>query len=223
MTAFINDFSRHKQLFDPEQFDKPVTVLGVGATGSFLVLYLAKLGIKNITVYDFDVIEEHNVPNQVFGLQDIGKPKVEALYDLVKQQTGVEINVKNERYTRQRLSGYVFNCVDSMDTRKKVWLQSVKLKTAITHYVEPRIGLDTARIYNVTPMELSHHERYEATMYSDEEAEVSACGTSLSVVTSSAAIAGFCARQLVNHFNGIELSNEILYDFLYNNVIAEEW
>ena len=45
----ITNFSRHKQLFDPENFNTPVTVLGAGATGSFLVLFLAKLGIKNIT------------------------------------------------------------------------------------------------------------------------------------------------------------------------------
>ena len=159
----------------------------------------------------------------MFGLQHLGKSKVEALYDLVKEQTGTELNIINGKYTRQRLSGYVFNCVDSMETRKNVWLNSVKFKTAIKNYVEPRIGLDTARIYNVDPMNTTHHSRYEDTFYSDEEAEVSACGTSLSVVTSSASIAGLCARQLVNHNNELELSNEILYDFMYNNVISEVW
>ena len=58
------DISRHKELFNPYYFNTPVTIIGAGATGSWLALMLAKLGIQDITVYDFDVVEEHNVPNQ---------------------------------------------------------------------------------------------------------------------------------------------------------------
>ena len=219
----LTNFSRHAQLFDPNEFNTPVTVLGAGATGSFLVLYLAKLGIKNITVYDFDIIEEHNVPNQVFGLPDVGKPKVEVLKELIKTQTGTEIVAHNTRYVSQRLTGYVFNCVDSMETRKRVWEQSVRLKPSIKLYVEPRIGLDLARIYAIQPMKVSQHAPYEATFYSDEEAEVSACGTSLSVVTSSATTAGLCARQLINHNNDQQIVNEILMDFISFETYNTTW
>ena len=219
----ISDFSRHMELFDPYKFDTPVTVIGAGATASWLVLMLARLGIKNITVFDFDVVEEHNVPNQAFGLQDIGKKKVEALQEMVHVQTGVDIVVHDKRFIKQRLNGIVFCMIDTMEGRKQIWEDAVKMKTRIDHYIEPRMGLDMARIYNVNPMDLNHIKQYETTFYGDEDAEVSACGTSLTVVTSAVATASWCARQLINFVNGEELDNEILVDYKYNNIIATNW
>ena len=40
------EFLRQLQLFNPEEFDTPVHVIGAGATGSWLTLILAKLGVK---------------------------------------------------------------------------------------------------------------------------------------------------------------------------------
>src|SRR6185312_13390854 len=221
MTTVL-DIRRHQELIDTERFDDPVIVIGAGATGSWLVLQLAKLGITNITVYDFDVVEEHNVPNQLFGLHDVGTHKVEALYEHVLQQTGTAIFIKNEPYVAQRLSGYVFCMVDSMAVSKQIWEQA-KGKSAIKHFVEPRMGLDYGRVYNVNPTDLEQQRRYEDCFYSDDEAEVSACGTSQTVITTAMNIASHCARQLINHHNGVELGNEIMIDLMYNNVIATKW
>lgn len=224
MTNQHLDLRRHMAIFDAHQFgETPVTVIGAGATGSWLVLQLAKLGISNITVYDFDVVEEHNIPNQLFGLQDVGKPKVEALAEYITHQTGLEINAINERFESQYLEGYVFVMVDNMATRDKIWKRSVKFKSAVKLMVEPRMGLNEARVYNVLPMNLEHHKRYEACWYPDDEAEVSACGTSMSVITTALLTASFCARQLINHFNDAGLDNEILIDPMYNNIYPTRW
>lgn len=224
MTNQHMDMRRHMDLFDPYKFgDTPVTVIGAGATGSWLVLQLAKLGITNITVWDFDVVEEHNVPNQLFGLDDIGKPKVEALKQIVAEHTGTEINIKNEKFTRGRLRGYVFLMVDSMTARKDIWETSIKGKSAVKLLVEPRMGLNEARVYNVLPTNLTHQKQYEACWYPDDEAEVSACGTSQTVITTAILTSAFCARQLINHFNDVELSNEILIDPMYNNIYETRW
>lgn len=224
MSNYVSlDVRRHMELFDPYKFETPVTVIGAGATGSWLVLQLAKLGISDITVWDFDHVEEHNIPNQLFGIQDIGKPKVEALAEFVKLNTGVEIKTVNARFERQRLSGYVFLMVDSMAGRDSIWKASVKGKSAVKLLVEPRMGLNEGRIYNVEPTNLAHQRRYEECWYPDDEAEVSACGTSQSVVTSALLIASTCVRQLINHVNGIELSNEIQLDPVYNQVFEYRW
>lgn len=99
MTNTHLDMRRHLDVFDPYKFgDTPVTVVGCGATGSWLVLQLAKLGISNITVYDFDVVEEHNIPNQLFGLYNVGHYKVLALQDYIQQQTGLKINAKTTKF-----------------------------------------------------------------------------------------------------------------------------
>lgn len=221
--GIIMDLRRHMELFDADTFDGKVTVIGAGATGSWLVLQLAKLGIKDITVWDFDIVEEHNVPNQLFGVGHVGQPKVEALQQIIKEYTGTTIHIKNERFVGQRLAGYVFLMVDTMAGRKSIFEASIKMKRSVKLLVEPRMGLDVGRVYNVNPMDLNHIKRYEECFYTDEEAEVSACGTSMTVITTALSVSSYCARQLVNHHAGEELDNEILLDLKYNNLITTKW
>ena len=220
------DYSRHRDLFNPEEFNKSdkVTVIGAGATGSWLVLALAKLGITDITVYDFDTVEEHNLPNQCYGLPDVNKQKLIALRDMVHAQTGITIGIKDEKFINQRVSGYVFNLVDTMKDRETIWAQAIKYKTSVKLYVEPRLGMDGGQIYAITPINRTHIEQYENTFYSDEDSEVSACGHSLSVITSSLAIVSTCVRTMIEHFNGrTDVHNSIMLDFKYNNLVAYEW
>lgn len=224
MTMTQLDTRRHMDIFNPYDFgNTAVTVIGAGATGSWLVLELAKLGIQNITVWDFDVVEEHNIPNQIFGLQHVGLPKVVALQEIILDYTGLEIKVKNERFESGRLRDYVFLMVDSMTGRKEIFDSSIRGKSAIKLMIEPRMGLNEARIYNVNPMSLTHQKQWDAAWYPDDEAEVSACGTSQAVITTALLTASFTARQLINHVNEVELSNEILIDPMYNNIYETRW
>lgn len=217
------DISRHRELFNTEEFNTPITVIGAGATGSWVALMLAKLGIEDITVYDFDVIEEHNIANQLYDMEQINEPKVHALKNFIEASTRGQIKIHNEKFVVQRLSGIVFLMVDSMEQRKLIWENAIKMKSAIQLLIEPRMGLDVGRIYNVEPTNLTHIKKYEDTYYSDEEAEISACGNSMSVITSALSIASWCVRQLISWHNKIELDNEILIDFKYNNIITNQW
>lgn len=217
------DFSRHMELFDPYSFNTPVHIIGVGATGSWLALFLAKLGIQDVTVWDYDIVEEHNIPNQAFGLRDVGLTKVDALTAIIAEDTACQIKANLAKFTNQRLAGYVFLMVDSMEQRKLIWENAIRYKPQITHLVEPRMGLDIGRIYNINPTDAKQIKEYENTYYSDDTAEVSACGTSLTVITSAVSTASWCARQLINHVNGEELDNEILIDYKYNNIVATRW
>ena len=217
------DLRRHMELFDAEKFETPVVVLGAGATSSWLISMLARLGITDITVWDFDVVAEHNVPNQAFGIHQIGMYKVDALKENILRDTGLEIKTVNDKFTNQRLNGYVFCMIDTMSGRKEIWENSAKMKSAIKLYIEPRMGLEMGRIYNVEPMNIEHIKQYEDTFYSDDEAEVSSCGSSMTVVTTATGVASWCARQLINSHNNVELDNEILIDFKYNNLITTRW
>lgn len=56
-----------------------VLVVGSGGLGSPLLLYLAAAGVGTIGIVDFDHVDESNLQRQVlFGVDDIGVPKVEA-------------------------------------------------------------------------------------------------------------------------------------------------
>jgi molybdopterin/thiamine biosynthesis adenylyltransferase len=217
------DISRHRELFNPENFNIPINIIGAGATGSWLALGLAKLGLSNITVWDFDSIEEHNIANQAYNVGSVGQKKVAALANMIIEATGTSINIHPVKFINQRLSGIIFLMVDSMDTRRSIWANSIKMKPAIKLLIEPRMGLDVGRVYNVNPCNLTHIKEYENTYYDDDVAEVSACGNSMTVISTALSIASWCIRQLINYNNDIELDNEILIDFKFNNIVTTKW
>ena len=56
---------------------KTVMIVGCGAVGSFAIEALARSGIGNIILVDFDVVEPTNINRQLFATHStIGKPKV---------------------------------------------------------------------------------------------------------------------------------------------------
>ena len=217
------DISRHKELFDPNKFNKVIHVIGAGATGSWLVFSLAKLGLTNIHVYDFDKVEAHNIANQLFSISDIGEYKVEALKRIIKDTTGTEITIHNKEVKEEAFSGIVFMMIDTMAGRKAIYESSVKYKPTVSLLIEPRMGLHMARIYNILPLNNSSLNEYEKTFYTDEEAEVSACGNSMTVISSALAVTAWCVRQLINFANECEMDEEILIELQNNYIITSKW
>lgn len=195
------DYWRQLDVFSPADFKKPVTVIGAGATGSYVALCLAKMGVKNITVFDHDTVESHNPPNQVYGRSSHGHLKVEALREEIKRLADIEIVAKPSRFERGRLKGVVFNLVDSMEGRRQIWQSSVRFKPQVELYIETRLAAQAGWVFAVRPMLPTHVERYEATFCSDEEAEEPAC-TNRSISSTVMVVSGFAVHLLVNHLKG---------------------
>ncbi|HOJ49910.1 MAG TPA: sulfur carrier protein ThiS adenylyltransferase ThiF [Spirochaetota bacterium] len=61
-----------------------VGIAGVGGLGSNVAFALARIGVGNIIIADFDVVEPSNLNRQQYFIKDIGRPKVEALKDSLK-------------------------------------------------------------------------------------------------------------------------------------------
>ncbi len=209
---------RHLSVFSPAAFgQRRVDVVGAGATGSRIVLSLAKLGVENIHVSDFDTVEEHNIANQAYGLGDIGFLKVDALARLVLRETGVRVHTHAERVTSDTILGdIVFLLTDTMSSRKEIWDGALRLKLRTKLLVETRMGADSGRIYALNPNSPRHIKAWEATLYGDDEAEVSACGSSISVGPTAEIISGLAVWQMIRWFSieqGGEdvLDNEILF------------
>ena len=118
----IIDFGKHTSL--------PIHIVGMGAVGSRVFEQLACLGVQNVHCYDFDVIEPHNINNQLFLADDIGKPKVEACRDWycakfdVKQEDIPDSITFNQCMVEYddiaNMSGIILSCLDTFDGRRMI-------------------------------------------------------------------------------------------------------
>lgn len=185
------DLSRHIEIFVPDNVRHPINIIGVGATGSFVAMALARMGCPVLNIYDFDDVELHNIPNQYYDEKDIGLLKVDALAEklrainpnIVVNAHAGKVVVEKENETDvavSELSGYVFMLVDSMKVRKELW-EAAKLNENIIHCWESRLGSDQARVYSLD-MSVQDFSKYEQDFYDDDVAEMSACGTSITVL-----------------------------------------
>ncbi len=212
------DLSRHIEVFSPDNVRHPIHIIGVGATGSFLAMMLARMGCPVLNIYDFDDVEIHNIPNQYYDNTDLGKNKVDALVEKLKLiNPNIVVNascgkvVSGEAAENETsimdMSGYVFLLVDSMKTRKELWL-AAKGNKNIVHCWESRLGSDQARVYSLD-MSVKDFSKYEMDFYDDDTAEVSACGTSITVLP----IVLQTASLMIVQFIDIVMENEFDYCF----------
>ena len=205
-----NRFNRQLDLLDPKLTDVPVTVIGAGATGSFTALSLAKMGVRNLTVFDYDSVEEHNLPNQFYRVEDIGKPKVQALSEIIEQFEGIRIVARNERYKGQRLTGIVIVCVDSMDARLNIW-KFVKNNPDVRLFIDSRMGAEVMRVFCLNPCDLFQIREYETHLYPSSEAHQERC-TAKSIMYTVLSLASLLANQVKKYLTGEQLKRELVFD-----------
>ena len=220
------DYRKQINLIDAEEVNVPINVIGCGALGSWLVLFLLKMGFKNITVYDFDNIEEHNIPNQCFSENQIGMAKVDAMYSLCKMfNKDAEERVKfvNQKITLKEvwdMEGIILCAVDSMRVRKEIYTNSIKRKDCDL-FIEARLSIWGAYVYTLTQNTI--FEKYEETLYDDEEAEVSPCGVSQTALPSAVNAASIMIMQMIQWLNGEEPVSRIEYSIPWLEKMSECW
>ena len=199
MTAQLS-IVRHEPIFDPNQFDYlPIHIVGAGATGSRVFMSLVELGINNITVWDFDTVEAHNLANQAFTHQHIGQPKVQALECLYRSKVGVPntpdtMHFKNERVTNQQLDGIVFLLTDSMASRREI--MSRQDTSQILRVFETRMASTHGNVFSFNPR--TELDEWLSTLISDDAAEVSPCGSPISVGPTTSIIANLAVWQFMS-------------------------
>jgi len=153
-------------------------------------LALAKMGFENIMVYDDDTVETENMNSQFFRFSDIGKLKVEALQDLIKDFTGVVIDYYPLKYEgKEKLNGIIISAVDSMEARQMIWDAHKSFSTGTKLIIDPRMAAETALIYSMNPMDSKDIKAYEKTLYSDNDSMQERC-TAKSIMFTVLLIAG---------------------------------
>lgn len=167
---------RSWELLDEKNLDQPINVIGAGAIGSFVTLALGKMGFSNITVWDDDEVSDENIGVQFYRVKDIGKPKVEALKEIVKDFCDTEISVKQKKYSEDEktLQGIVICALDSMSARKMVW-ENHKEKMGPKLFVDSRMSAEACMCFAMNPLDSKDVESYGKTLYTDENAVQERC------------------------------------------------
>jgi hypothetical protein len=193
---------------------------GSGGIGTWLTLLLARATFTPI-IYDFDTIEEHNMGGQLFPKRLIGKTKVEALKEIVKDFTDTEIIANNEKYQSDSMSHhYVFSAFDNMQARKdmfgawkeyvKEWQEDISVISSLSEndenvtvlppfvpiFIDGRLTAEQLQIFCVTPDKI---EEYEKHLFDDSEVEDAPC-TMKQTSHSAAMIASHIVAFFTNHF-----------------------
>lgn len=194
--------------FDPmNDIKHPIHIIGCGAIGSTLANMLTRMGIEEIHLYDFDIVEMKNICNQEYFEEFIGTPKINALESILKRiNPDIKVHLHEKGWEEStRLSGYVFMCVDDIDLRRQIVNDNIYNKY-IKAIFDFRMRLTDAQHYAakfenfnylLKTMEFSHEE-------AKAETPISACGTDLNVITTVRTI---CSLGLTNFINLVKENN----------------
>ena len=207
-------FKRQEGLVLPDSLLEPITIIGAGGIGSWTALYLSKIGCRTLTVFDGDKVEEHNLPSQFYAEEDIGKNKVEALRERVREFSGVEIGVVPKNYSHEPLGGVVILAVDKMETRRELAEDGLS-RGFWKLLIDGRMGGDQIEIYTVRSV-----QEYVKTLVPLSDVETGPC-TERSVVYNTAIIGGLITNQVKKFAKGDKLHPVITVD-LYNLVVATD-
>ncbi len=213
------DLSKSYDFFKPEMCRERIHIIGCGAIGSTVAENLARFGLTKITLYDFDKVEAHNIANQMFTQEDIGKMKVDAVAEYllkINPEMKDDLILVPKGYTNQRLSGYVFLCVDNIDLRREI-AQSCVGNPFIKGMFDFRMRLTDAQHYAAAWNDEKMVEAFLKSMaFSHEEAKketpVSACNITLSVAPTVRMIVAAGVSNFINFAKGGPIHKLILAD-----------
>lgn len=221
------DLSKSYEFFKPEMCIDRVHVIGCGAIGSHVAEQLARYGLTKITLYDFDTVESHNIANQLFTQEDIGKTKVQAVADyLVKINPEIASDIKlvDKGYTGQKLSGYVFLCVDNIDLRREI-ATACKCNQFVKGMFDFRMRLTDAQHYAAAWNDPKAIEAFIGSMnFTQEEGKaatpVSACNMDLSVCSTVKTIVSCGVANFINFVKDGSIKKMILIDAFDFGIVA---
>ena len=120
------DLSRLEYLVGKDKLqqlkNKKVLICGVGGVGSFVAEALARSGVGNLCLVDYDQVEPSNLNRQLMSNKNnIGEKKVLALKKHLEEISDVNIKINDcyidEKFELDDEYDYVVDCIDSLDSK----------------------------------------------------------------------------------------------------------
>lgn len=200
------NLSKSYEFFNPEKVEYRIHIIGCGSVGSTVAENLVRCGIEKITLWDFDIVESHNIANQMFREEDVGKPKTQALSEIlydINPHIKENLDIKDKGWNGEALSGYVFLCVDNIELRKEIVkknMYNIQTKAMFDF----RTMLTSAQHYAANWSDtIMRNNFYNSMQFTHDEAmsetPTSACGVTLGVVTTVRLISAIGVNNFLNY------------------------
>lgn len=132
--------------------DQSFVVCGAGGIGYWVVKFLAMAGVKNITVFDPDFVEESNLNRLDYTIHDIGRNKAELLKWKIKE---IRPSCKIESYPFKFKKSFIVDdfdwfvdCTDDFSAQK---IHEEIAKQLKVKYVKPGYNGESITISNTIP------------------------------------------------------------------------
>ena len=208
--------------------NKKIHIIGCGATGSHLAIELVKLGCERLILWDFDIVESHNLTNQIWNINDIGKLKNVALLNhilAINPEIESKITLK-AKWTPDEplLTDIVFNCVDSIELRKQIY-EVNKYNKLLQYMLDPRLGSTTGSVFCYKWNDENIKKLIALTNFKDDEMDVerSLCGTKININTTLYMVVNMLLNNFVNIINQQPYFQQIYFEPLkYKITFYEE-
>lgn len=213
------DLSKSYDFFQPEKDDAKIHIVGCGSVGSTIAENLARCGVKNMVLWDFDTVEAHNIVNQMFRQQDVGKSKVEALKDIlcdINPEISDTVELKPDGWQGKLMSGYIFLCVDNIELRRQI-VEKHMDSPYVKAVFDFRTLLESAQHYAADWSDYKmKQDLLKSMQFSHEEAAaetpVSACGVTLGVATTVRLVCALGVNNYINFVKGNGVKKLVIID-----------
>ena len=212
-------FSRQLILkdFDEKSFNKlqnqTISIVGIGGIGCPLVQYLVACGVKNINIFDDDIVKKNNLNRQtLFGIEDIGEKKnLIAKKKLLSINPYIKINsydcrIKNENLDLLKNSSMIVDTSDNWLTMRLINKYSVKNNIPLLS--ASAVGFDIQII--LFKNKINKHFCLQCIFPNKNEPDLARCDT-VGILGTTAGLAGIIsAQKIINYFMDFNDSTNIL-------------
>lgn len=217
-----NIYKRQSGIIDIKAYrDNKITIVGCGAIGSFLAISLAKMGLTWFELWDYDKVEEHNLPNQYYSVDDIEKRKVIALNSHMISFNPKCKNIfrlmKFDKNSNIINSKIVISAVDNMETRKLIFDKCKKDKD-VQLFIDARMHKFQGQVYFIDMSKKKEIKNYEKSLFEDSDAVVGRC-TERSIIFTVLGISSLICNEIVKAFKGDKIKNYIVIDYSVPQII----
>ena len=126
----MEKFERTKALIGEQKlnqlFNKKVIIFGVGGVGGYVAEMLARTGVGELTLIDFDKVSESNINRQIIALTStVGKSKVEVMKERILQiNPNCKVDAIIEKLSADNICqfelekfDYVADCIDMVASK----------------------------------------------------------------------------------------------------------